>query len=121
MYQYKSVKYLLFISMLSCKYEKNVSPEPACQAESLTIVSYQTNIKPILVNNCNSCHNNANHSGGVKLENFNDVKFWASSGILYDQIISVNGLIPQMPKGGRLSDCEVKLIQAWINQGTLEN
>lgn len=117
----KIVKCFLFLGMISCKYDKNVSPEASCQADVLSVVSYKNNVQKILVDNCNACHSNANHSGGVKLENFEDVKFWASSGILLDQIISVNGSIPQMPKGGKLSDCDVKLISNWIKQGELNN
>ncbi len=118
---YKIVKYFLFFVIFSCKYEKNITPVANCQADILSVVSYKKDIQKILIDNCNACHSNANHSGGVKLEDFEDVKFWASSGILLDQIISVNGSIPPMPKGGKLSDCDVKLIQNWIKQGELDN
>lgn len=109
------------LGIVSCKYEKNILPEAKCQADVLSVVSYKNNIQKILIENCNSCHSNANHSGGVKLEDYEDVKFWASSGILLDQITSINGSVPQMPKGGKLSDCDVKLIQHWIQQGELSN
>jgi mono/diheme cytochrome c family protein len=90
---------------------------PICKADSKPDIIYQGDIKAIIDKNCNSCHNNKNHYGGVKLEELSDVIFWAKSGELYDQIIPLGGNPPRMPKGKALSNCEVLTINKWINQG----
>lgn len=117
----KMAKYFLFLGMISCKYEKNMSPEVKCQAEVLNVVSYKNNIQKILNDNCNNCHSNRNHSGGIALEDFEDVKFWANNGSINEQIVSVNGATPKMPRGSIMSDCDVKIIQKWLSQGALQN
>jgi uncharacterized membrane protein len=107
---------ILLITAWGCVNRKQ-EVSPICKAESKVEIIYQNDIKGIIDANCNSCHNNKNHYGGVKLEDLSDVIFWAKSGELYDQIIPLGGNPPRMPKGNALSDCDVSVISKWINQG----
>jgi uncharacterized membrane protein len=112
-------KVLLFLScsiFISCLNKKQ-EILPSCKADTEVKISYQSDIKEIISKNCNFCHSNKSHAGGVKLEDLEDVLFWTKSGELYDQIIPFGGNPPRMPKGNTLSDCDISVIKKWINQG----
>ena len=106
----------MFILCFGCINEKQ-EVLPLCKADTDVKITYQNDVKEIISKNCNSCHSNKNHLGGVKLEDFNDVLFWAKSGELYDQIIPLGGNPPRMPRGSKMSDCDISTINKWINQG----
>lgn len=110
------LKLVAFIFLSSCvnTYQETT---PLCKAETSSNITYDEDVKPILDKNCFSCHSNKQHSGGVKLEDISDVKFWANSGGLYDQIISFDGNPPRMPRGYQLTDCETITIKKWIDNG----
>ena len=80
------------------------------------------NIFPIIKTNCFQCHDAKNHYGGIVIETYTQIAESGKSGELYNsiQINSSTGKA-YMPKGGRLMDCEIALIQAWIKQGALNN
>ncbi len=110
------LKFLAFIFLSSCK-NTHQEPTPICKTETSSKITYDVDIKPILDKNCLSCHSNQQHSGGVKIEDISDVKFWANSGDLYDQIIPFDGNPPRMPRGYPLTDCETNTIKKWIDSG----
>lgn len=86
-------------------------------------IKFVANIKPILQNNCYACHSNVNSgtSGGVKLEDYADVKAHADNGNLIGTITHAAGY-PPMPQGGsKLSDCNINKIKAWIGRGSQNN
>ena len=90
----------------------------------LTDVTFAATVKPILQASCYSCHSNSNYvnsGGGVKLENYADVKTSVNSGKLMGTVKHLSGF-QQMPQGGgKLSDCEISQLQKWIDNGTLNN
>ena len=93
--------------------------------DTTSIMSFQTQIKPILSNSCgaiNNCHNSAGAGGGVILETFAGVKSSVVSGKLISAIIW-DGNASQMPKGSpsKLSDCSTAKIQKWVDAGALDN
>lgn len=87
-------------------------------------VTLSGKVKPILVSNCYSCHSNQNASvagGGTNLEEYSSLKNQADNGLLVGVINHNNGF-SQMPKGAaKLSDCNISLIEAWINKGALND
>ncbi len=83
--------------------------------------TYTADVVPILQANCYSCHGNGNVSGGVSLDNYNNVKSLAQSGDLLGVINHTPGY-PPMPEGGaKLSDCDINTIKSWIDNGVLNN
>lgn len=93
------------------------------------IVSYNTHIKPLIENNCMSCHDDSNEDGGISYEYIhknNYTTFDASSETqviwakTIDQIRwSSNGNPPKMPislANGRrhLTKCEVKIVEKFM-------
>jgi len=89
-------------------------------------VDYQTEVQPIFDNNCGSCHIE-NSSGGVNLSNYENTidsdiitPFDAEDSELYDRIIRDNSEGGDMPPGdAELTDAQIALIEAWINEGAL--
>lgn len=85
-------------------------------------MSYASDVVPILSNNCYSCHSNSNapdFASGLSFEDYEDVAAYS------DRIVgSINhreGFLP-MPQGQeQLDSCEINTIEAWVNQGSLNN
>lgn len=92
-------------------------------------VDYDTEIQPILTNNCSSCHSAGQN--GFTSTSYNDVI--NSTGTNYGQDLVVpgdadaSGLVDkieptpqfgtQMPQGGSLTNDEISLIRRWIDEG----
>jgi len=104
----------------ACAKKEEVSPS-GCNKSPNSIISYKQDVLPIVQSNCLSCHNDINHFGGIVLENYQQLSASGKSGELYNSIFIQASGFPLMPKGGKLKDCEISLIQAWINQGSLNN
>ena len=66
-------------------------------------------------------HDAKNHFGDIVIENYIQIAESGKSGELYNSIQISSFGKAYMPRGGRLMDCEIELIQAWINQGTNDN
>ncbi|MCU0427555.1 MAG: hypothetical protein MUF71_18225 [Candidatus Kapabacteria bacterium] len=83
-------------------------------------VSYSRTIQPLLQNNCYSCHSNAIQTVGVNLQGYENVKRFADATLL----VGVTSRLPgyaEMPPPGPLSDCNKRIIRAWVNQGAKNN
>ncbi len=86
-----------------------------------SIVSFAGDIMPILNTNCVTCHSGSNLNGGVNLSNHAGVSQVARSGKLSGVVGWKTGFI-MMPLGGnQLPECNVSTIDAWINQGAMNN
>lgn len=83
--------------------------------------SFAENIAPILEANCTSCHNSTDLTADIDLTSFNTVKTLAESGRLYGAISHSEGYSSMPPFGAQLSECEINQIEAWIEQGSLNN
>lgn len=93
-------------------------PKDTTQVESCDTtgsMTYATNIDPIMQNYCTSCHSGGAPSGGVSLDNYDDVKAAAASGKLYSAV-TWDGNTSQMPKGSssKIDNCEILKIWKWI-------
>jgi mono/diheme cytochrome c family protein len=85
-----------------------------------TAVSYANTVANIMANNCNSCHSGSNPSGGVVTSTY------VGLGNIYDAVLlgvinHSSGFSPMPSNAPKLSDCDINKIQAWINQGRLNN
>jgi uncharacterized membrane protein len=113
---------LLVLLLNACLQDKQTVLAPkTCSTLPSSQVSFSKDIFPIIKINCLQCHDAKNHFGGIVIENYTQIAESGKSGELYSTIqISSNGKA-YMPKGGRLMDCEIDLIQAWVKQGALNN
>ena len=106
-----------------CYYDVEEELYPKSNAGSTCDTSNATYTKvlTILQNNCYSCHKASSSLGNVNIEGYANVKSYADNGKLLGVITWASGFSP-MPKGGnKLNDCDIKNIQAWINNGSLNN
>ena len=93
-----------------------------------TNVSYSKTIKPILQNNCYSCHSTANGAtlgGGIVLENHTNLIIWVDTakgsdgGILVNDIKHTGNPMPK--SASKLSNCDIAKISYWVNEGAKDN
>ena len=92
---------------------------PACDTAS---VSFSMDIKPILTNNCFSCHSNVNapsFGGGLSFEDHADVSAYSAR---ITGAINHNEGFLAMPQGGdKLDPCSIMKFEAWVSAGTPDN
>jgi hypothetical protein len=89
-----------------------------CASCDTTIFTYSA-ISVITNTFCMGCHNPASLGGGIDLSNYTAVKA-SAGGRMMGSIRQVAGY-SSMPKGSKLTDCQITQIQKWINAGMLNN
>jgi hypothetical protein len=95
---------------------------PAGDACDTLEVSYASDVVPILENNCLGCHSNSNapaFANGLSLEDYEDVA--AMSDRMVGAINHNAGFIPMPKNAEKLDSCKIETIEAWVNQGKLNN
>ena len=126
MFSMKNLILSLFLLVLTgCYYDSEEAlfgkPSSGCD---ITVTNFSTEVKPILTSYCLSCHSNSAASssgGGIRLEDYADVKASVLNGQLMGTIQHTSGY-PAMPKGGgTLSACNILVLNTWISKGTLNN
>ena len=89
-----------------------------------TNVTFSGSVTTLLDNYCLTCHSNndaAFRGGNIKLENYSDVKAQVDNGRLEGAINHMPGFSP-MPKGSsKLNDCNLTIIQKWIDDNSPNN
>lgn len=84
-------------------------------------VSYSAVVKPILENNCVSCHSGSAATAGVDLSSVTGITRVVNRSRLFPRVLTGANGSPQMPPGSRLTACEIDRITAWVNQGAKNN
>lgn len=123
----KSIIFIVLIvfiigSISSCYYDKYDLLYPSSgNCDTTTVVSYSQKVVPLLQQQCYSCHNAANPSGGIVMGTHATDKAIAVNGKLYGSIVWASGF-SAMPKGGaKMSTCQLALIKKWIDAGSPNN
>ena len=122
-------KIVLFISLslifwIGCTYKKEVIDYPAittitCDTSN---VRYSAEIVTILSNYCYSCHTApANAGGGNVLNNYNSLKLYSTSGLLFSVVNHSTGADPMPKGGGKIPDCDIAKIRIWMQKGSPNN
>lgn len=118
----KSLTILALTALLAgCYYDKQEDLTPAGTACDTSGVTYSGKVLAIIQNNCYGCHGSGNTLGNVNLDGHTNLKAYAVNGKLSGVINHKNGFVA-MPQGaGKLSDCDILVIEKWINDGTPNN
>lgn len=104
-----------------CYYDIQEEIHPNSMANCDTAnTTYTTKVAPILQSNCNGCHDGSQPSGGIRLDTYQGVQTMAANGKLLGSIEQKTGYRP-MPPSGKLSDCDINTVRAWINTGSPNN
>ncbi len=85
-----------------------------------TKFTFATVIDPLIKNACVGCHSAASPGGNIDLSSYSGIKSASLSGKLLGSVTQVPGFYP-MPKGGKLSDCQINQIKKWIAAGSINN
>ena len=117
--------FILGVGLLlsGCYYDNEEALYPTLSSGcDTTNVTFAGSIVPILSANCYSCHSNANAAQfgeNIRLESYADVK--QNLDRLYGAVTWQPGY-SQMPKNSaQLSDCAIRTIDIWIQQGAPDN
>lgn len=116
------MKKILFLSMLfglffACKKEKSVKPAEVINTSNCdTTITYNSQIKTIIDNNCVGCHSGPAPSGGAMLTTYNQVMVHVNDGHINQKVL----VDKSMPKGGSLSTADLTAIACWLGNGAKE-
>ncbi|MEL6675538.1 MAG: hypothetical protein AAFR61_25245 [Bacteroidota bacterium] len=112
---------LLVASLSSCVYNNEEDLFPNTSSCDTTTVSFTAEVFPILEANCTGCHSGAFPSGNLDLTTHANVLTVANDG----RLVGVTRWLPnfsKMPDGEpQLPACNLDKIEAWVNQGALNN
>jgi cytochrome c5 len=110
---------LIFLAFEGCYYdnEEELYPGTVCDTAA---PSYLTTIKPIISGNCTGCHGGASPTAGLSLTSHSDLTAAITNRNLMDHLTQQNGF-SLMPPSGRLSNCRIDQINAWIVNGMPDN
>lgn len=97
---------------------KNNSCIGACDT---AVFTYSGAVKSIMDTKCSGCHNPANLGGNIDVSTYNAVRVVALNGKLYGSVAHLPGYSPMPKNSAKLSDCEIRQIQKWVNAGALNN
>lgn len=121
MRELKTISIIVFmLSFTSCYYdvEEMLYPSSECDTSS---ISYTNDIIPIISDNCYVCHDKEAKFGNVILDSHTELTKFTPDNRLIGVIKHSAGSIP-MPQGApKLLDCQIEKIEAWIDQGALNN
>ncbi len=83
--------------------------------------TFSNAIAPLINTYCKGCHNPASLGGGMDLSNYNGIRSTAATGKLLGSIKQLSGYKPMPQNGSRLSDCQIRQVEKWIQAGMLNN
>lgn len=100
----------------------NDSPDDLLGEEITGTVTYVVNVKPIITNNCLSCHTAPPVNGApMQLTTYEDVKNAVLNRGLINRISRQNGENGLMPLGGpRMPQHNIDVLNQWVTDGLLE-
>ena len=88
---------------------------------ALTGCTYAAAVKPLLDTKCVGCHNAGSLGGGVNLSAYASTQTVALNGKLFGSINHSAGYSPMPKNSAKLSTCEIRQVQRWIQAGALNN
>jgi len=113
---------LLGALLSSCYYDNVVDLYGDTSANCDTAaVTFSADIKAIIGQNCEGCHNGSSASGGLNLAGHQNISNSALSGSIMDRVERNTGDALLMPPGTPLSDCDQSKLRAWISEGAPNN
>lgn len=111
--------FVVVLAVMSCSGGDDSSttetPPPAGGGDVVTNPTYTANIKSIIDANCVSCHAPGGENSTVPLQTYAQVS--AKAADIKIRIEKPAGDPLVMPKGGKLSQSKIDLINKWIANG----
>lgn len=114
--------YLLIIStfmmLISCTEEDSISLSDPNQSQNTGTVTYTTNVKSIIDNNCISCHGASNPSAGFNISTYTNAK--NNINAIINRADLQTGQPGIMPPSGRMSSSKIQILKDWQTQGFIQ-
>lgn len=110
----------IVILISGCYYdvEEELYPTIECQTDEM---SYSGDILPIIETDCYVCHSAAANFGNITLEGYSEIKKHVDNGGLLGAVKHDGGFSPMPKNQAMLLECEIEKIEAWIQNGALNN
>lgn len=83
--------------------------------------TFNSNIKPILINNCTGCHGGSAPDNNMDFTTYAGVRPVALNGKLLGAITHAPGFSPMPKNAAKLSDCHITQVRKWIEAGAQDN
>ena len=83
--------------------------------------SYTLCIQQIFTESCVGCHQYGNASGGLQLQDYDQIYEAVINGDVLSRINLEQNNPLLMPQGNKLSDLEIYLIEKWVSNGALND
>lgn len=108
--------------LTSCYYdrESELNPEMGTGCDT-SMVTYAAHVVPLMAQHCNSCHSTARADAGVVTDTHQGILATVNNGSFMGSMRYLAGFSP-MPKGAaQLTNCDLDILQKWIDNGALQN
>jgi hypothetical protein len=92
-----------------------------CDDCDTTDVSFAQNIMPIFNQNCVACHSGSIPQGGLLLTNHTQISNAVLTKNLFPIVSHELGYIIMPPSGVKISDCSLRQLELWIQDGMPDN
>lgn len=86
-----------------------------------TDIKYSVQVKQVLNDRCVKCHKYPNPKGGVLLQDYASVKTYVDNGKLALSVNQDPGAVAMPYMAPKMTDCKVRTILIWINNGAPNN
>jgi mono/diheme cytochrome c family protein len=125
----RSLPYIVILLLIlsGCYYdnEECLYPEGTVPCDTAN-VTFTGTIWPVINDNCVVCHSGGTPSGNVSLESYDDIRAAAlitpgNYGSLYGVMSHAPGNSPMPKNGNKLSDCILRQVEIWIEEGAPNN
>lgn len=80
-------------------------------------VTFSMSIAPLFDSKCDGCHGNVNPQAGLVLETYSEISTIALNGLLWNSVTGSNNATLMPYQGIPLADCELRMIEMWIENG----
>lgn len=112
---------LVLLFFTQCAYDNSMDSYGNSAACDTAAVTFSQDIKGLIGQNCEGCHNGMSANGGLVLSGHQNTAAAALNGSLIDRMTRSAGDPLLMPPSGALNECDISKLQAWIGQGAPDN
>lgn len=84
-------------------------------------VSFSGTVLPLIQNKCEGCHSGADPEANTSLTNYEEVKFLVDNQYLVEVMNWDAGYEPMPYNANKLPQCEIDMVQEWIDAGALND
>lgn len=111
----------IILGLSSCYYDNEEDLYPQSTPCDTINVTYSQTIAPIMSNSCDFCHGGSAPQANVITDNYDDLKIIADDNRLWGSVNHESGYSPMPKDRPQLSDCDLKKIRIWLDNGALND